>query len=74
MGVPTYPKAGERWEECFFCGFQFPHSQMMRARSGQGRGKLVDAACFDAMDRTDYLEKFVNPVEKRISSEQPVKS
>lgn len=45
---------------------------MIRARSGKARGKLVDRVCFDDFDRGDYLELFVNPVETRVPSEQPV--
>lgn len=74
MSIPTFPKAGENWEECYFCGFAFPRSKVMRARSGPGRGKLVDIKCFDAMDRTDYMEKQTLPVENRRVSEQPVKN
>jgi hypothetical protein len=68
-GVPTFPRRGEQWFECYICGFDFPIGE---ARRHYRSNRLVDAACDDEKTHSDYLSERVPPKEAPIETEQPV--
>jgi len=70
---PVFPRVGERWFECYICGFDFPLSQ---ARRHYKSDRLVDAACDDQKTHRDYMNELVIPsdaeAQRRESPEQSV--
>jgi hypothetical protein len=68
-GIPTFPRRGEQWFECYICGFAFP---LTEARRHYKSNRLVDAACDDEKTHSDYLAEMAPPKEGAIEVEQPV--
>src|SRR5215468_8797022 len=73
MGVPTHPSVGDRWFECWICGFYFPLSEGIRHYRSQ---RLVDKNCDDQKAHFEIMAETTIPTEaeanRRIVSEQPV--
>lgn len=69
MSVPTFPRYGECWGDCYICGFSFPRSQLMRHYKTR---RLVDARCADEMSHADYLELHERRAEESCDLEQRV--
>jgi len=71
---PVFPRYGERWFECYICGFDFPVTE---ARRHYKSNRLVDAACDDQKTHRDYMADLIVPsqveAERREPSEQVVK-
>jgi|SRR5215467_6456978 len=69
-------QARSSWAECGICGFDFPQNEMTRHYK---YGFLVDVACADELNATDFLETLrlpenerPFPTEQRVPDQGPV--
>ena len=53
----VYPRRGEPWVECDYCGFDVPKSLVRR----DNRGRLACPEDFDSPNRDDYWKRWQGP-------------
>jgi len=66
---PTFPRYGERWFECWICGFDYPEHESRRHYRSH---RLVCKDCDDEKTHFDYLAEIAIPSEAEAARREPL--